>query len=333
MDRLSTLRGLGYFFITGVTMKKLVENHLEQIKELKSKGLVIRDEAYAIKILNRENYYNLIDGYKWLFLQNNKTGDFVTNADFDELHNLYRFDRQLRNALLSYFLQFETTVKSRLAYHFSAVNLEENFYLKSENYNVNYQKTKSLTKLLRKLEKLLNVQEIDSKQFMFYSDNYNYIPLGVFVKTMTFGQTKLMYKYSIPTLKNQIAHNFAGDYEFENGERLFFSSEMLESILHGINFFRNACAHEEKLYDYRLFREPKTASISKALRIPNDLINKGNLFTAIVFLKLGLPRQDYLKLKNILFALFDSYYKDFHSVPFEQVMQIMGFPVNWYEII
>lgn len=40
----------------------------EQIELLKSRGIIVNDEQEAYKILITNNYYNIINGYKDMFL-------------------------------------------------------------------------------------------------------------------------------------------------------------------------------------------------------------------------------------------------------------------------
>ena len=46
----------------------------EQIYKLKSRGLIINNSNKTKKILQKENYYNLINGYKELFLDKTYSG-------------------------------------------------------------------------------------------------------------------------------------------------------------------------------------------------------------------------------------------------------------------
>lgn len=79
----------------------------------------------AKRDLENENYYNVINGYKELFLQVDRNGKYVvpevykSGTQFDELFSLYKLDRKMRNTLLEYLLVFETHIKSRIAYYFS----------------------------------------------------------------------------------------------------------------------------------------------------------------------------------------------------------------------
>ena len=63
------------------------------------------------KIIEMENYYNLINGYKGLFLDKSYTGSdeaYLPGTKFDEVYALYLFDRELRNIFIRYILEIET---------------------------------------------------------------------------------------------------------------------------------------------------------------------------------------------------------------------------------
>ena len=49
-------------------MQKVFLTIPEQIVRLRGRGLEIPDERFAAQILEKENYYHLINGYKELFL-------------------------------------------------------------------------------------------------------------------------------------------------------------------------------------------------------------------------------------------------------------------------
>jgi len=71
----------------------------EQIKLLKSRGMIFENEEYAKKILLTNNHYNIINGYKNLFIID-KTDNYKNGTKFEEVYSLYDFDRQLRNIFL-----------------------------------------------------------------------------------------------------------------------------------------------------------------------------------------------------------------------------------------
>ncbi|WP_094545731.1 DUF4411 family protein [Petroclostridium xylanilyticum] len=97
---------------------KLFKTYREQIEILRSRGLKV--DKGAIGVLQTENYYNVINGYKDLFLEIASPEEkFKDGADFDEIYALYEFDRELRFIFLKQLLKLETNIKSVTAYKFS----------------------------------------------------------------------------------------------------------------------------------------------------------------------------------------------------------------------
>lgn len=92
---------------------KPFKTYRQQLAILRSRGLSIPNGSKAMRILERENYYSLINGYKDLFLVRDVTGksvspeQYIPGTTFDELYSLYTFDRALRNILLEAILKFE----------------------------------------------------------------------------------------------------------------------------------------------------------------------------------------------------------------------------------
>lgn len=116
-------------------MQKEFKSYQEQIEILKSRGLKFKDETTAKEYLKRENYYNIINGYKDLFIKNNiSPEEFKENVYFEEIYSLYKFDRNLRNILMKKILIFENSFKSIIAYEFSNKYGYKN-YLNSDNFN------------------------------------------------------------------------------------------------------------------------------------------------------------------------------------------------------
>ena len=71
------------------------------------------------KIIELENYYNLINGYKPLFLKQSGSDEtYKEGTRFEEVYALYIFDRELRNLFMRYILEIENNIKSVLAHDF-----------------------------------------------------------------------------------------------------------------------------------------------------------------------------------------------------------------------
>lgn len=101
-------------------MGKVFTTTNAQLKKLRAKGMAISNGSRAKKIIELENYYNLINGYKPLFLKQSGTDEtYKEGTRFEEVYALYIFDRELRNLFMRYILEIENNIKSVLAHDFS----------------------------------------------------------------------------------------------------------------------------------------------------------------------------------------------------------------------
>lgn len=85
---------------------KPFESHNKQLKILRRRGMEVPSSAK--RDLENENYYNIINGYKDLFLKLDVNGNFLVpdkykqGTHFKEVFSLYKLDRKFRNVLLEY---------------------------------------------------------------------------------------------------------------------------------------------------------------------------------------------------------------------------------------
>jgi len=311
----------------------------EQIEILKSRGLIIEDKqsAQVKAFLKFENYYNVVNGYKDPFLAVHNPDQFKANTSFHDIYTLHQLDRHFRRLLLPNLLTFETNLKSLLAYHFSEMFQTCASYLNIANYQQSVHKQANL--LISDLSKLIMQKSKHEGPIKHYIECYDHVPLWVLTKFITFGQTVQMYRCLMPALKNKIAKEFALTFNQDYHCLIELTSCDLESIMKTANFFRNICAHEERLYNFKLYRRPRTARIASILNIDQPLIANGHLFTMIAMLKLIRPKHDYDQLKEGLessFSLFQDIVTTlqvFQSVSFKEIMNQMGFPKNWKSLI
>ena len=105
----------------------------DQIDLLKNRNISFKDEELAKNILLNSNYYNIVNGYKDLFLDDKNKTLYKCGTQFEEIYALYDFDRQLRNIFLEFILKIENSLRSLIAYEFSKTYGNDN-YLKLENF-------------------------------------------------------------------------------------------------------------------------------------------------------------------------------------------------------
>jgi abortive infection bacteriophage resistance protein len=118
----------------------------DQIKKLDARGLDVSDPQTK-DILAMENYYNVVNGYKKLLIDDTYTGAgerYKGGANFNELYNLFLFDRGLKNVFIKYILEIESNVKAIISHDFSKKYGHDN-YLKVSNFDISVKPWERMT--------------------------------------------------------------------------------------------------------------------------------------------------------------------------------------------
>ncbi|MEC1543725.1 MULTISPECIES: Abi family protein [Bacillaceae] len=314
---------------------KPFKTHRQQISILRDRGLIINDGSKAMRILERENYYGLINGYKQPFLKVDSAGKFLYPDEYkpgvtiEEIYELYSFDRDLRNILLEYILKFETSIKSEVSYRFSQAYKSQNSYLEIKNYSRDASKLKDVLGVMATLSGIISKHGKRRTSIKHYLDQHDGVPLWVLVNYLTFGNIQFFYLCINTSVQNKIVKDYAINFKRDYGNSIHFTPDMLESILKTLNFFRNVCAHEERLYNYTIHNPSKSTGISTALSIPTTLLNQGNLFSAVAALKLVLPKKEHKELLRKLKKIFAFYSAKICSTSMNDILVAMGFDSTW----
>ncbi|QVJ96508.1 Abi family protein [Mycoplasma mycoides subsp. capri] len=298
----------------------------EQIEILKSRGLIIKDEQKAIEILKQENYYNIVNGYKDLFLKNtlnDKEDVFIENTTFDELYSLFLFDRELRSILLKYILIFERDFKTIIAYNFSKKYNNDNridSYLYPENYKDNYIEVLEFISIVNKT---IVAKSEKTDYIKHYINQYGHIPLWIVVNILSFGNMVYMFRILKDEDKNKIMLFYVNRFLQQHNKKtdLWFREDSFISLLKILNIVRNVCAHEERMYNKKFFRT-STKDISKIMNYNFD--DDLRLIIVFISLKLVLTKEHYLSLKYEIIRLFEKFKNKFKTVSFNMILNEMG---------
>lgn len=324
-------------------MAKPFQTHNQQLKMLRKRNILITNGSKAKAILIRENYYQLINGYKHIFLDTveskKRQDDYYKNGTtFEQIYALYEFDRNLRNILMKYILMTENSIKSKIAYQFSSEHPKEAFsYFNINNYrDTNHQQTTSLIATLSSVTKQNTDSNTKSGPFYHYFNEHKELPLWVLITKLTLGQTcSLLYNLKEST---QIEILKAVLYEFKNNSNNIAASKIIHqnylkdfiSAINCIKAFRNVCAHEDRLYDY--YAKNKNGKPIQTsffyIGISTPAFQSG-IFDIILLLRLFLTKRDY---KQLLRRLLDELNKLEHELPsslFSEVTRKMKLPKNW----
>ena len=347
-------------------MTKNYKSYHQLLSILRSRGVIIKKGSVSsrvLKILEKENYYNVINGYKKLFIATPATTMaeevYKVGTTFDEIFSLYQFDRELRQIYLRYILKLETNFKSIVSHIFSKKYGHDN-YLKLENFHNTTSQNMSVLKRIAAQNKLdikkdqseinrisaeENIADVTqligdiqqeiarqlnnhNEMVSHYMTVHGYIPLWVLVNVLTFGKVTTFFLHMKEPEKMVIAKQFSLQY-WE-----------LHKYMTMLGFARNKCAHDERFFDIRFSQRLHTKSIKNfsVLTLPRD---KSGSYTrgicdayaiAIIF-KLLLNKQDFKEFYSSIETVFKKLSKQLTTISIVEVNEIMGYTQNWRNII
>src|SRR5690606_4975976 len=256
---------------------KVFASHDEQITILQNRGLLVPDPAEARRILSRENYYALVDGYKEPFLERderlNPYGQelYQTGTEFGHIYALYRFDRELRMLMLGELLKFEKNIKSKVAYRFSEKFKDMDSFLEPANYSGDTDRHHERDRIISTLYNLIKSHKkrdrVKYPAIREFFDKHRNVPLWVLVNFLSLGQITNFYSVIYDDWRERSAADLAGEFSEEN-EPLSLQAVDLDAILLIAVPYRDKAAHEEVRYRYRLPPQGDLRHVDAMLRLP-----------------------------------------------------------------
>lgn len=98
-----------------MSCNKPAKTYLDQLQILRSRGLLVTNEDQALHCLEHHNYYRL-SAYRFPLTVQGNPDQFLPDTTFDDLWNLYHFDRTLRQFVSEAVKRVEISVRARWAY-------------------------------------------------------------------------------------------------------------------------------------------------------------------------------------------------------------------------
>lgn len=297
----------------------------EQIEILRSKGLIINNIEKTKKILLRENYF-FINGYRYIYLKSATNKTYLPGTTFEELYALFTFDRCIRNIMFKNILIVENNIKSIISYQLSKkYGIREKDYLRAANFTSDYSKSRQVIDILHKMKRQIRVNVKQHSATLHYITNYGYIPLWIMVKVLSFGIISDLFSILKQDDKLMIANYY--DTDVEN----------LEIFLAVLSNYRNLCAHEDILYSHQTQRAILDNKYHRLLDIKivdNEYIyGKNDLFSTVLILKYMLSDEEFRLLAYEIGYEIDILDGKVDVIPLQKILDKIGFPPNWREII
>lgn len=306
-------------------MSKTFKTLDEQINILQSKGLIISDKENTKNILLRENYF-FISGYRLLFMESMTNKLFLPGTTFEELYSMFQFDRHIRNIIFKNILIIENNIKSIMSYNLSnEYGIREDDYLNPQNFVSDRKRKRQVDDLIRKMKRQIRINGNQHEATLHYLKNYGYVPLWIAVKVLSFGIVSELFQI----LKVHDQENVARDFSS--------TKELLNVYLPILANFRNLCAHEDILYNHKAQRDIEDTNyhhLLDILKINGEYVyGKNDLFAIIIILKQLLRKDDFFLLMSEIEYEIQILSDRLRTISIEKVLDKMGFPINYGEIV
>jgi len=279
----------------------------QQIDKLKNEyGLIINNNEFAKELLSTISYYDLINGYKDVFLRDSKVN---FNIEIELLFSIYILDREFQNIFLKYSLIAENSFKTSFAYTLGKnFGVHENEYLNKSNFIIKDEKSRTAIKRMHETYK----GNFIKNPTRHYAINKNHIPPWILFKNAKFNDVILLYSILNSEEKNEVALNYFNNDDIEIDEQ----KEILKTALTIIKDYRNIMAHNLKFVTYKprgefVFKDIMGIKKVRCLINWNDKktnLGKRDIFSLILALTILLNNR-YLSIKFTieLFSLINSY--------------------------
>lgn len=313
-------------------LAKPFKTYRNQLTILRTRGLTVPTNGSPMRVLERENYYNVINGYKDLFLdKTSKSEKYKSGTHFNEIKALYEFDIEIKHIFLKRLLRIENNIKSLIAYNFAKAYKDknclssENFELiptsKNENAETRYSE---VIKLLSSIQNEIARQIKQNNSIRHYMLEHGYVPLWVLMNILSFGKVSTFYKY----MKQKEQQVVAKYYKLADTE--------LGIMLKILSIVRNITAHDERLYNFKSKNSIRDNWVHKSLNIPigqyGRIYGKNDLFAVLICIRALTNKQEIKKIVTELKREIHSLSKELNVITIDDILKEMGFPINWDDI-
>ncbi len=229
----------------------------EHIKQLKRRGLAISDEGKTAQYFNNIGYYRL-SAYFIPFEQINDHHQFKPGIQFEDILDLYIFDRKLRLIVIEGIERIEVAIRTQWANKLAEANQDPHAFMQSKHFKDPWSHQKKLAKVANTLK---GSGEVFIKH---YRDKYTspfLPPIWAMVETLTFGELSQWFSN---TADASIKKGIAKQFELP-------TVEIMQSVMQSLSLIRNICAHHGRLWNRRLVKQlPYIRKLSTILQAEID---------------------------------------------------------------
>ena len=301
-----------------LTINDLIEN-------IKSKGISIQDEEKIKKILEHNNYY-FITGYKEFFKKSD--GTYKDNVYFEDIYELYKFDKKLKLIFSEVLFEIEQSVKTVFSNNFcDRYGYKDIDLVNPNNYDNNNQ---HLLPVINKLSNQISWYGNNNHAVAYYKSNYSYIPVWVLVKVLTFGMIRDLIMIQRSNAKDHVCKKIVNDNTLKVSE----VQNMLELLI----TYRNICCHDDKLIDYIHSKvNIMTTKYHTHFNLLKDsdgnyIEGKKDLFASLIAIKYFVDSNVYSNFINNISNAINEYVEKIDNINKNDLLKFMNLPENFEDL-
>lgn len=297
-----------------VPYNKPALSYVDQLLQLKKRGLKIFDDSKALHLLEVISYYRL-SGYWYPMLADKKNHLFKPESSFETAFSIYKFDRELRLLILRELEKIEIAIRSKMIYVLSR-SRNSFWYLETANFSNPVKHAGTLAKIATEYSRSDEdfIQAFKNK----YSDPMP--PSWMMLEVSSFGSLSSLYSNLIPGVDKRVIANHFG-----------LSDKVLSSWLHSIVYLRNLCAHHSRLWNREMQIQPIIP------RKPHHDFMTQASYLSQEGLVLPLNNKFYFILSMVIYLMNTINPKHTLQLKFKAILQnhptidprAMGFPIGW----
>lgn len=209
----------------------------EQIQTLSDRGLVISDPVRAKRYLKNISYFRLSAYTRPFYIPTGTDKhQFIPDTTFDDILNLYIFDRELRLLLLDAIERIEVALRAQMT-QVLATRHGPHGYLEPLLFDDRYRHDWLLTELRQKSERR-EIETFLNSYRRKYPDSPIQPPLWMALELLSFRQvSELLANLRSPEDQRPIAEHFG------------FPFFVLKSWFRSLSDLRNHCAHHSRIWN------------------------------------------------------------------------------------
>lgn len=268
----------------------------QQLRKLRNEKNIECEGTKDKTLLVRAGYFNIVNGYKDPFTCGKDIEEnhiYIPGTSLEHLHELKRFDDELRLFLLKYRTQVEEEVRTIFGYKFDQCN---------KGGKVPWYDAKAYSESSR-LQNRMNAissaySELSRSQLEYvrhYMENHSSIPTWIMIKVVNFSTFINILQNS----KKSVTHSICNLYDMTD-EKGLPNVKLLIGSLHWLRKTRNACAHNERIFSLKqneVKNNPNKGRIKekyiKQLRKSYSRESEKRIIDLLVYFKYYLPDNEY----------------------------------------